>query len=883
MIGQTLSHYKITSKLGEGGMGEVYRATDTKLNRDVALKVLPEAFAADRERMARFSREAQVLASLNHPNIASIYGLEDSEDKHALVLELVEGETLAERIQKGAIPLEESLKIALQMAEALEAAHEKGIIHRDLKPANVKITPEGKVKVLDFGLAKALEDEIPAADLTHSPTRTDQMTNVGVIMGTAGYMSPEQARGQAVDKRTDIWAFGCVLYEVLTRKQVFGGHTMTDILGAIVHKEPDWEALPERTPQGIPKLLHRCLEKDPHDRLHHIADARIEIVHATQEPLEAPSPAQPAAATWSWIILGAGITALLASGVITWSFWQDPAPAPVKRLTLNLPSDYDPRTPGGYRMVVSPSGQDLVYLGWDKGVGRIYHRRLDQTETRALAGTEGASRPFVSPDGKWVGFQADDQLKRVPLAGGTPQVICDVTDLHVLGATWGPDGDIIFGTKGPGGLYQVSAQGGTPHNITTPNEKENEREHTFPQFLPGGKAVVFDVRTGGGATSGTPLGILSLETGKWRKVLQGGYPIYSPSGHLLYKASTFPMVNMAVRFDVDRLEVTGEPVRLGTLEGINDFVVLPDGTLIYFQPPQSSDPVWVDRQGHVEPLTTPSRVASVPRLSPDGHHLALNLGGLGAREIWTLEIARGILSPLVQEPSGGPVWTPDGKELTFSLKIRPGLRTLFQTSADGSGEPAQLIPDREPGRVSHLPCSWSPDGKVLAYIHRTSPVSHDIWLLPLGAKPEPFLATPAQEIQPAFSPNGRWLAFTSDRSGRNEVYIAPYPGGEAMEQISPAGGSEPMWARESGELFYRSEDKVMVVTIETNPSLQVGAPRLLFEGSYARAVFAISPANYDVTPDGQRFVMVPEKRILNQLQVIVNWFEELKRLVPKGN
>ena len=502
-----------------------------------------------------------------------------------------------------------------------------------------------------------------------------------------------------------------------------------------------------------------------------------------------------------------------------------------------------------------------------------------------LAGTEGASRPFVSPDGKWVGFQADDQLKRVPLAGGSPQVICDLPDLHVIGATWGPDGDIIFGTRGPGGLYQVSAQGGTPHNITTPNEKENEREHLLPQFLPGGKAVVFDVRTGAGFGK-SPLGILSLETGKWRKVLQGGYPVYSPSGHLLYKTSQRNLVQMAVAFDVDRLETTGEPVRLGTLEGINDFVVSPDGSLIYFQPPQSSDPVWVDRQGHVEPLTTSPRVASVPRLSPDGHHLALNLRGLSASEIWTLEIGRGILSPLVQAPSGpkldnwgsfGPVWTPDGKELTFSRR-----RTLFQTSADRSGEPDQLIPDREPGRVWHLPCSWSPDGKVLAYIHRTSPVSHDIWFLPLGAKPEPFLATPAQEIQPDFSPNGRWLAFTSDRSGRNEVYIAPYPGGEAMEQISPAGGSEPMWARESGELFYRSEDKMMVVTIETNPSLQVGAPRLLFEGSCARPGLSFFPANYDVTPDGQRFVMVPEKRILNQLQVIVNWFEELKRLVPTG-
>ena len=405
MIGQTLSHYKITTKLGEGGMGEVYRATDTKLNRDVALKVLPEAFAADRERMARFSREAQVLASLNHPNIASIYGLEDSADKHALVLELVEGETLAERIQKGAIPIGESLKIALQMAEALEAAHEKGIIHRDLKPANVKITPEGKVKVLDFGLAKALEDETPATDLTHSPTRTG--TAVGVIMGTAGYMSPEQARGQAVDKRTDIWAFGCVLYEVLSGKQVFGGTTVTDILAAIVHKEPDWEALPEGTPRAILRLLRRCLDKDPHERLHHIADARIEIRHALSEPSD-HSPGETATATsarWKQPIPLAAVGLLMVLigvfvGPILWNSKDDshPAPPTVTRFPIDLPGG------AANTLALSPDGTQLVYGAVRDNTRRLYLRAIDGLEAKEIPGTEGGWAPFFSPDGKWVGF-----------------------------------------------------------------------------------------------------------------------------------------------------------------------------------------------------------------------------------------------------------------------------------------------------------------------------------------------------------------------------------------------------------------------------------------------------------------------------------------------
>ena len=448
MIGQTLSHYKITSKLGEGGMGEVYRATDTKLNRDVALKVLPEAFAADRERMARFSREAQVLASLNHPNIASIYGLEDSDDKHALVLELVEGETLAERIGKGAIPLEESLKIALQIAEALEAAHEKGIIHRDLKPANVKITPEGKVKVLDFGLAKALEDEIPAADLTHSPTRTDQMTNVGVIMGTAGYMSPEQARGKPLDKRTDIWAFGCVLYEVLTGSQAFGGESVTDILGAIVHKEPDWKALPEETPWAIQRLLRRCLQKDPHDRLRHIGDAGIEVRETLREPfgltpvpVAAPLPSSSWRQGIPWFLFG--IMTIVALAVALIDSGEEPEQSQTMHFLISPPETVSFM----HNLRISPDGRQIVFDGHHETGSALWVQKLDSLGSpvaQRLDGTDPGGLAFWSPDSRFIGVLAEGKLKKIDTSGGPAVSLADVPDGGFGTGTWNRQGTILF-------------------------------------------------------------------------------------------------------------------------------------------------------------------------------------------------------------------------------------------------------------------------------------------------------------------------------------------------------------------------------------------------------------------------------------------------------
>ena len=568
LIGQTLSHYKITDKLGQGGMGEVYRATDSKLDREVALKVLPEAFTSDPQRMARFNREAKVLASLNHPNIASIYGLEDSADKHALVLELVEGDTLAGRVKKGAIPLEESLKIALQMAEALEAAHEKGIIHRDLKPANVKITPEGKVKVLDFGLAKALEQEVPAADLTHSPTRTDQMTSVGMVLGTAGYMSPEQARGQVVDKRTDIWAFGCVLYELLTGKQVFGGETVTDILGAIVHRDPEWEALPEAAPRAIRRLLRRCLERDSYERLRDIGDARITIKDCLTKADEfhLPSPEIPKRPySLAWTLVGLLSVALLATLVI--SVLNRPSPQLVSHLSMSLaPSDgLDLRAGVDIRNVaISPDGEKVVFVGRDSletsapdeqesptaadaGTLRnrgtsLFLRRLQEPSATVLAGTEGAFAPVFSPDSNWVAFRSSSQIKKIRIDGGPPVTLCELrlvllTVQQTLSnfLSWGSDHTIVFDLHWSG-LWRVSADGGEPEPVLGGATEGSMDFYFNAAELPNQSALLLSLASFS-YSSDPSIEILDPETGQHRTLIPAGRLLrYAPTGHIVYSS-----------------------------------------------------------------------------------------------------------------------------------------------------------------------------------------------------------------------------------------------------------------------------------------------------------------------------------------------------------
>ncbi len=883
MIGKTLSHYKVLEKIGQGGMGEVYRAEDTNLSREVAIKVLPKQFTKDPQRLARFEREAKLLAQLNHPNIAAIHSFEHADDIHFLVLELVPGETLAERVAKGPLPVEEALEVCRQIAEGVETAHEKGVIHRDLKPANLKVTPEGKVKILDFGLAKAFEAEPPITDISQSPTLTEEMTRAGVILGTAAYMSPEQAKGKPVDKRADIFAFGAVLYELLTGKRAFGGETITETIAAVLKSEPDWEKLPGDTPWRIRELLDDSLQKEVRDRPHDISHARIQINKALKEPattfpIGLSSGVQPPswrkAVPWS-----IAAVALVIAGVAVWNLTPSSIPASLTSFALNLSSGERLTTLGHEVMALSPDGTRLVY-GFTND--QLYLREMEQLESQPIPGTQGAEAPFFSPDGQWVGFTAG-ALKKVSLTGGSPVTLSD--DVNIHGASWGADDTIIFApNSGNRGLFRISAAGRDPVALTTPDPNKGETAHSWPQILPGGQAVLFTVWTGG-IWDDARIVVEQIEERERRVLIEGGtHARYVPTGHLVYsRASTL----LAVPFDLARLEVTGSPVPVvegvwqGAVGGVAQFAFSDLGSLVYV-PGSNAEYgrtlVLVNRQGTVESLEAPPRAYQDVRLSPDGQRLAVHIEAPGS-DLWTYDIPRKTLTRLTFEGrNNAPTWTPDGKWVTFESDRaeRPG--NLFWKPADGSGMADQLTTSEQ----RQIPHSWSPDGKLLAFseVHPTS--NGDIWVLPLEGEREPqlFLQTPFNETMPVFSPDGHWLAYRSDESGRYEVYVQPYPGPGGKWQISTEGGNEPLWARNGGELFYRNGEQLMAVDITTQPGFSAGTPHLLFEGQYHFQPGA-SLSNYDVTPDGQRFIMIKsDAQEARQINVVLNWFEELKRLVP---
>ncbi len=876
--GTRLATYEILSPIGAGGMGEVYRASDTKLNRDVAIKVLPEAFAHDPQRLARFEREAQLLASLNHPNIAAIHELGQSGDLRFLVLEFVPGENLA-----GPLPVDDALRICRQIADALEAAHAKGIIHRDLKPANVKITPDGKVKVLDFGLAKALAEEAPAGDPSQSPTvsMSAAMSRAGVILGTAAYMSPAQARGQPLDKRTDIWSFGCVLYEALAGRRAFGGESIPDTLSAVLRGEPDWTALPARTPENIRRLLRRCLEKDPERRLHDIADARIEMDDAGATV----SPAIPPPRTrLSWWPLAVAAIAII---VAVWG-WLRPASrapagaAPVRRLVVPLPEGQrlaQARSmPLGVEqplLALSPDGSRLVYVVERKDTTELYQRLMDQFESMPIPGTQGAYGPFFSPDGRWIGFFAENKLKKVAASGGEPVTLCEAR--LPRGASWGADGTILF-TQGEGNeVSRVPETGGDVSRVVP----KSEQNHWWPEILPGGKAALF--------SSGLGVGVLSLESGEDRPLVEGGVGArYLPTGpdstkgHLVFaRAGSL----MAAPFDLARLAVTGAEAPV--LQGVRaDALGLPqcalsrNGTLVYVPGAASgatSTPVWVDRQGRAMPLGMPHRAYGAVRLSPDGNRLAITVTD-PKNEIWIQDLARGTFTRLTPEGNSLlPAWTPDGKRVAF-VSSRGGPPNLFWIAADGSAEAELLIKSDRPHRHS----SFSPDGQVLVFTEIHPNNGGDIWVLSLKGErtARPFLRTRFSETFPAFSPDGRWIAYSSDESGQYEVYVRPYPGPGGRLQVSQ-GGEEPIWSRDGRELFYRNGQKWMVAAATLKPEFKAETPRPLFEGPYLN----VPGMSYDVHPDGKRFLLLlpaGTETPVTQLHVVLNWFEELKQKAAAG-
>ena len=882
--GTILGAFEIARHIGSGGMGDVYQAHDSKLGRDVAIKVLPEQFARDPERLARFQREARMLAALNHPNIAAIYGLEQSGGIHYLVMELVPGPTLRERTAgERPLPVAEALAIARQIAEALEAAHEKNIIHRDLKPANVKVTPASRVKVLDFGLAKAFAGDTASDDTSNSPTLSALPTQQGVIVGTPAYMSPEQARGKTVTKSTDIWAFGCVLYELLTGRAAFRGEDVTEILAAVVMKDPDWTRLPENTPPTMQTLLRHCLRKDHRQRLQDATDVRIQIEDALTAPSVDASNSAAAKALRAlrrrWLAFGLsfGVLAAAIAGLAVWQWRPAPAspPLPVSRLTITLPPGDSLAALDLPAVAVSSDGSRLAYVATRSGVQQLFLRAMDGLEAKPLPGTEGAANPFFSPDGQWLAFFAGGKLKKISVSGGAAVTLGDAADPH--GASWGSQGMIAFAPTVVSTLQQVSDAGGSPQPLTRMGK--GEFNHLWPEFLPDGKAVLFTARA---TVAGLQVAVQSAATGERKIVVQGGtQPHYALSGHLVYAQGGSLM---AVPFDPQRLTLTGTPVPVldGVLQSPNSgaaqYSFSATGSLVYVSGNAQASQrklVWVNRNGTEQPLPAPAHAYGYPRLSPDGRRVAVAITELG-NPVWLYDLSRETLTRFTFDGTLNqfPTWTPDGKRIVFDSN-QEGPVNLFWQLADGSGGLERLTTSE----FSHWPNSWSPDGQLLAYVEGNPTTAWDIWVLRLSdRKAQPFLRTPANEAAARFSPDGRWLAYVSDESGPWEIYVQPYPGPGGKWQISAEGGTEPAWNPNGRELFYRSGDKMMAVDIATQPGFSAGRPRVLFEGQYQPGLAPV--ANYAVSPDAQRFLMLKpvEQAAPAQINVVLNWLEELKRL-----
>jgi Tol biopolymer transport system component len=878
-------------------MGEVYRATDTKLGRDVAIKVLPPEVAQDPERLGRFKREAHLLAALNHPNIAAIHGLEEADGKPFLVLELVEGEDLKECLARSAIPVNEALEIAIQIAEALEEAHSKGIVHRDLKPSNVQRTLDGRVKVLDFGIAKAWSgaDAPSATMLSESPTMTATGTVAGAILGTAAYMSPEQARGKPVDKRTDVWSFGVLLGEMLTGRALFSGDTVADIIGAVLTKEPNLEALPAATPEGVRRLLGRCLRKDPRTRWPDIGAARLELQDAlasagTEAEVPAAVGQQARAARrrltherWVW----AAVVVVLAVAASLGIFLR-PTETPEARLTAHFTVD----TPAGVTLdyhnplAVSPDGA-IVFAGRSPdGTAQLWIRPVGAPNLRGLPGTEGGGQPFWSPDGASIGFFSGGELKKVSLASGTVQRICVLPPGNLPAGTWGSEGTIVFSLGlglGRGWLYAVSAAGGEATLLTTPDELTG---HWWPQFLPDGRRFLFESfglqgETAGAWPDNAGVYVGSLDApDERRRLLPVPMRSMYGSGHLLFVQDGSTL--MAQPFDVARAELAGDPVAVassvawGMVERWGWFSVSATGVLAYVEGIASDvrQLVWLDREGkRLGTLGEPRPYGGVA-LSPDGRRVAAEvIAGTGLWDIWAIHVARGTTSLVTTGPTGAlsPVWSPDGRELIFRGNTASKLYRK-ELRADAT---ALALPETVEGGI---PEDWSHDGQILLY--RTSGEENAFWAQPVegDGSPELVLKSTFSVGGAQMSPDGRWLAYVSNESGRNEIYVAPFRRPGELEHVSVDGGSTPKWRIDGSELFYRSYDgKLMAVDIrETGSGLEVGPPEVLVS---ADALMGAALDSYAVTADGQSFLvkMRVDEDVKQRIHVVINWSSPIGR------
>jgi len=897
VIGKNLGHYLVGEQLGRGGMGEVYAADDLNLNRKVALKFLPDAFSGDPERMARFEREARLLASLNHPNIAAIYGLEQAEGKRFIVMELVEGETLAQRIGKGALPIGDALAICRQIAEGLEAAHDRGVIHRDLKPANVMITDGDKVKILDFGLAKALSDETQSIDSSQSPTLTEAMTRPGVILGTAAYMSPEQAKGKSVDKRADIWAFGCILYECLTGKRAFEGETVTETLAAVLTKEPEWQVLPASTPANIRFVLRRCLVNDTSERFHHAADLRI-LMEGAPEIGDAVVPVKHSLKCLAW---GVATVLLLALSLLSFLYFRQKTPEPAGAAQFQVPLPDKTNMATGAAFAVSPDGRRLAFAAADAdGKQRIWLRSLDSLEARPLLGTESGyiGIMFWSPDGRFIAYDAGAKLIKIDLSGSPPQTLCDNLGSLLTGGSWNRDGLIIFGLTGQG-LMRVSAAGGAPSPLAIPQKAGHKVSACFPIFLPDGRHFIYYNMSPTPENEGGFISSLDAKEQDFRKILSTNRApiLYAPSqnsgpGWLLFVRE---QTLMAQPFDDKRQELSGDSIPLANQIGLMHFLAYfsasTNGVIVYRagSGTQFNQAAWFDRKGNILSSTGDPGLLMDPALSPDGALVAVGYGNddLQSMDLWLLDSVKGTNTRFTfgKGMNRSPIWSSDGSGIIFASKIKSdgGVFDLYQKLASGAKEEELLLKTSE----NKTPTSWSRDGRFLLYSVEDPKTKSDLWVLPTegNAGPLCLLRTEFNEGDGRFSPDMRWIAYQSDESGRSEVYVRMFQqasGGASLGAgekwlVSREGGSAPRWRGDGRELCYRdSNGRVMSVEIMAGKTFKAGIPKPLFQPSPSIQ----SAFGYDVSADGRRFLMMAAastEKTSSPFTVILNWTSLLNK------
>ncbi len=892
LTGSQIGPYHIVSPLGVGGMGEVYRATDSRLRREVAIKVVPEVTAGNPDRMARFAREAQFLAAMNHPNIASIYGFEESPTMLALVMELVEGPTLAERLAQGPLPLEDGLPILRQITEALEYAHDRGIIHRDLKPANIKVKPDGTAKVLDFGLAKALSEDINTAEISNSPTLTAAATKAGLILGTAAYMSPEQARGKTVDRRADIWSFGAVVFEVFTGTVAFKGDTVSDTLAAVIRGEPDWSLLPPKIPHEIQQLIRRCLDKDARTRLQSIGEARIALENASSGrnssiigvlPISDPvtKAAQPEDRALK-LPAGAALAALLiVAGYLAGILFHrgNASDGAAIRFTIMPPAGTSLNS--ALRTVaISPDGARIAISASTSDGPRLYLREMNAASPVAVSGADGAVNPVFSPDGKWLAFFVGAQLRKISLDGGAPVTVADGIST-AKGMSWGTDHNIYYAPAVNSGILRISDGGGKPQPVT--QLQSGELAHISPEVLPDGKALLFTVFSGGNEDDGA---LVAQKIGSnERKVVipKGVEARFLAPNHLLYMRGGSLM---ATTFDPKSLEVSGTPVTaiqdilMGSSLGSAQYDLSNSGTLVYVNGGRQAvenSLVIAEHDAKVQPLPVKPNLYGSPRFSPDGNLLALTLR-LPDPDIWIYDLGRGALRRISFAPGEDelPVWSPDGKRIAYASN---GRQQAFVVAVDGSGQEESLMKNDS---HFHLQ-SWSPDGKLIAFERLGVSGQYEIWMLPLEGerKPYSYLASQFRLSQPAFSNDGHWLAYTSNESGRGEVYVQRFPGPGEKVQVSTDGGTNPVWSHDGKQLVYENSGTLWATEVLLSP-FRIGKSRVLYQGEIWND--AAGP-NYALAPGAHKIVVVERVKDPDggNVKVVLNWRQELQNQSGSGS